>query len=152
MSGLYPFPLIYTLVSVSVSYTIDDCNFVIQSEVREPDSSCSMLLSQDCFGYSMFFCVDIVIGLFSVLVLRYFCIIWITMLYQMRVLQIFSPRLWLTLPQKLFFFLLMKSRLSILWFMDIAFGFISKGISITVSEFYNFVFYIHSMTIRVIFQ
>ena len=99
----------------------------------------------------MFFCVDIVIGLFSVLVLRYFCIIWITMLYQMRVLQIFSPRLWLTLPQKLFFFLLMKSRLSILWFMDIAFGFISKGISITVSEFYNFVFYIHSMTIRVIF-
>ena len=33
----------------------DDFNFVVQSEVRKVDSSRSVLLSQDCFGYSRFF-------------------------------------------------------------------------------------------------
>ena len=32
-------------------HTLDDCNLVEQSEVREADSSSSIFLSQDCFGY-----------------------------------------------------------------------------------------------------
>ena len=30
---------------------LDDCSFVLQSEVRKVDSSSSILLSQDCCGY-----------------------------------------------------------------------------------------------------
>ena len=37
VSVLYPVPLIY--VSVFVPYCFDDCNLVVQSEIREPDSS-----------------------------------------------------------------------------------------------------------------
>ena len=32
-----------------------DCGFVVEPEVRQVDSSSSILLSQDCFGYSKFF-------------------------------------------------------------------------------------------------
>ena len=35
-----------------VPYCFDDCSFVVESKVREPDSSSSIFLSQDCFGYS----------------------------------------------------------------------------------------------------
>ena len=35
-----------------VPYCLDYCSFVVQSEVREPDSSSSVFPSQDCFGYS----------------------------------------------------------------------------------------------------
>ena len=38
-----------------VPYCLDDCGFVVQTEVRQVDSSSSILLSQDCFGYSRFF-------------------------------------------------------------------------------------------------
>ena len=37
-----------------VPYCLDDCGFVIEPEVRQVDSSSSILLSQDCFGYSRF--------------------------------------------------------------------------------------------------
>ena len=43
---------IYISVFVPVPYCLDDCSFVVQSEVRKVDSSSSILLSQDCFGYS----------------------------------------------------------------------------------------------------
>ena len=33
----------------------DDCGFVVEPEVRQVDSSSSILLSQDRFGYSRFF-------------------------------------------------------------------------------------------------
>src|SRR5574341_1102534 len=33
----------------------DDCGFVVEPKVRQVDSSNSILLSQDCFGYSRFF-------------------------------------------------------------------------------------------------
>ena len=33
---------------------LDDCGFVVEPEVRQLDSSSSILLSQDCFGYSLF--------------------------------------------------------------------------------------------------
>ena len=37
-----------------VPYGLDDCGFVVEPEVRQVDSSSSILLSQDCFGYSGF--------------------------------------------------------------------------------------------------
>ena len=40
------FPLIYISVFVSVPYCFDDCSFVGYSEVRQVDSSSSILLSQ----------------------------------------------------------------------------------------------------------
>ena len=48
-------PLIYISVFVPVPYYLDDCGFVVEPEVRQVDSSSSILLSQDCFGYSRFF-------------------------------------------------------------------------------------------------
>ena len=43
-------PLIYISVFVPVPYCLDDCGFVVEPEVRQVDSSSSILLSQDCFG------------------------------------------------------------------------------------------------------
>ena len=58
IAGLSIFsPLFYTSVFVLVPYCLDDCSFVAQSEVRQVDSSSSILLSQDCFGYLRFFFV-----------------------------------------------------------------------------------------------
>ena len=48
-------PLIYISVFVPVPYCLDDCGFVVEPEVRQVDSSSSILLSQDYFGYSRFF-------------------------------------------------------------------------------------------------
>ena len=42
-----------------VPYCFDDCSFVVSSKAREPDSSSSVFLSQDCFGYSRSFCFQI---------------------------------------------------------------------------------------------
>ena len=50
--ALYPVPLIYISVFVPVPYCLDYHSFVVQSEVRRPDSSSSVFLSQNCFGYS----------------------------------------------------------------------------------------------------
>ena len=49
--AFYPVPLIYISVFVPVPYCLDYCSFVLQSKVREPDSSSSIFLSQDCLGY-----------------------------------------------------------------------------------------------------
>ena len=48
-------PFIYVSAFVPVPYCLDDCGFVVEPEVRQVDSSSSLLLSQDCFGYSRFF-------------------------------------------------------------------------------------------------
>ena len=40
---------------VPVPHCLDDCGFVVEPEVRQVDSSHSILLSQDCFGYSRLF-------------------------------------------------------------------------------------------------
>ena len=48
----YFVPLFYIYVFVPVPYCIDNCSFVMLSEVRKVDSSSTILLSQDCFGYS----------------------------------------------------------------------------------------------------
>ena len=45
-------PLIDISVFVPGPYCLDDCGFVVEPEVRQVDSSSSILLSQDCFGYS----------------------------------------------------------------------------------------------------
>ena len=42
-------------VFVPLPYCLDDCSFVVEPEVRQVDSSNSMFLSQDCFGYLRFF-------------------------------------------------------------------------------------------------
>ena len=53
--AFYFVPLIYISISVPVPYCLDDCGFVVEPEVRQVDSSSSILISQDCFGYSRFF-------------------------------------------------------------------------------------------------
>ena len=53
--AFYSVPLIYISVFVPVLYCLDDCGFVVEPEVRQVDSSSSILLSQDCFGYLRFF-------------------------------------------------------------------------------------------------
>ena len=53
--AFYFVPLIYISVFVPVPHCLDDCGFVVEPEVRQVDSSSSILLSQDCFGYSRFF-------------------------------------------------------------------------------------------------
>ena len=55
LAALYFVPLIYISVFVPVPYCPDDCGFIVEPEVRQVDSSSSILLSQDCFGYSRFF-------------------------------------------------------------------------------------------------
>ena len=42
-------------LSVPVLYCLDDCGFEVEPEIRQVDSSSSILLSQDHFGYSRFF-------------------------------------------------------------------------------------------------
>ena len=42
-------------VFVPVPYCLDDCGFVVEPGAKQVDSSSSVLLSQDCFGYSRFF-------------------------------------------------------------------------------------------------
>ncbi|MES6403739.1 hypothetical protein U6P81_12185, partial [Cutibacterium acnes] len=49
--AFYLVPLVYISVFVPVPYCLDDCGFVVEPEVRQVDSSSSILLSQDCFGY-----------------------------------------------------------------------------------------------------
>ena len=41
-------------VFVPVPYCLDNCGFVVEPEVRQVDSSSSILLSQKCFGSSRF--------------------------------------------------------------------------------------------------
>ena len=53
--AFYFVPLIYISVFVSVPYCLNVYGFVIEPEVKQVDFSSSILLSQDCFGYSRFF-------------------------------------------------------------------------------------------------
>ena len=67
--AFYFVPLIYISVFVPVPYCLDDYGFVVEPEVRQVDFSSSILLSQDCFGYSRFFCISIQIVKLFVLAL-----------------------------------------------------------------------------------
>ena len=67
--AFYFVPLIYISVFVSVLSCLDDCGFVVEPEVRQVDSSSSILTSQDCFGYLRFFCNSLQIVKLFVLVL-----------------------------------------------------------------------------------
>ena len=53
--AFYFVPLIYISVFVPVPYCLDECGCVVGPEVRQVDSSSSILLSEGCFGYSKFF-------------------------------------------------------------------------------------------------
>ena len=58
--SIYPVPLIYISVFVPILCYFDYCGFVILFEVRETDSSNSIFLSQECFGYSgSFLCLSV---------------------------------------------------------------------------------------------
>ena len=57
--AFYLIPLVYIFVFVPVLSYLDNCSFVVQSEVRKVDSSSSILLSQDSFGYYRVFGVSI---------------------------------------------------------------------------------------------
>ena len=46
-----PVSLICMSVLVPGPYCFDYCRYIVQPEVREHESSSSVLLSQDCFGY-----------------------------------------------------------------------------------------------------
>ena len=48
--AFYFVPLIYISVFVPVLHCLDDYGFVVEPEVRQVDSS-SSILSQDCFGF-----------------------------------------------------------------------------------------------------
>ena len=48
--AFYFVPLIYISVFVPVRYCLDDCGFVVEPEVRQIDSSSSILLSQDALA------------------------------------------------------------------------------------------------------
>ena len=50
--AFYLIPLICKSVFVPVPYCFDHCSFTVYSEVREPNSSSSVFLSQDCFRLS----------------------------------------------------------------------------------------------------
>ena len=63
----------------------------------------------------------------------FFCIIWIAMFYQMCFLQLFSPSLWLIfsfswhcLSQSINYFILIKSSLWIISFLDLFFDVVSQ--------------------------
>ena len=53
--ALYCVPLIYISVFVPVPNCLDDCSFVVEPEVRQVDSSSSILLSQDVLAIQDFF-------------------------------------------------------------------------------------------------
>ena len=67
--AFYFVPLTYISVFVPVPYCLDDCGFVVQPEVRQADSSSSILLCQFCFGYLSFFLIPYKIVKLFVLVL-----------------------------------------------------------------------------------
>ena len=52
--ALHLVPLINISVFVPVPYCLDGCGFVVGPEVRQVYSSSSILIPQDCFGYSRF--------------------------------------------------------------------------------------------------
>ena len=49
---LYLVPFVCISVFVTAPHCLDDCSFVVYSDVRKVDSSSSILLSQGYFGYS----------------------------------------------------------------------------------------------------
>ena len=67
--AFYFVPLIYISVFVPVAYCLDDCGFVVEPEVRQVDSSRSILLSQSLLWLFKVFCISIQIVKLFVIVL-----------------------------------------------------------------------------------
>ena len=61
-------PLIYFSVFVPVPYCLDDCGFVVEPEVRQVDSSSSILFSRLLWPFEVF-CISIQIVKLFVLLL-----------------------------------------------------------------------------------
>ena len=56
MHGFVSVPLVYISVSMLAPYCLDDCSFVVSSEVRKVDSFSSILLSQDALAIQDLLC------------------------------------------------------------------------------------------------
>ena len=70
LSIFFFFPqLIYINGFVPLPYSLDDCSFVVKSDVSQVDSSNSILLFQDYFSNSTFFVFSIQIVKFFLLIL-----------------------------------------------------------------------------------
>ena len=67
--AFYFAPLIYISVFVPVTYCLDDCGFVVETEVRQVGSFCSLHLSQNMLWRFEVFCISIQIVKLFVLVL-----------------------------------------------------------------------------------
>ena len=75
--AFYFVPLICISVFVPVPYCLDGCGFVVEPEVRQVDSSSSIFLSQDYFGYSRFFCISIqIVKLFVLALWKILLVAW----------------------------------------------------------------------------
>ena len=57
--AFYFVPLIYISVFVPVPYCLDDCGYVVDPEVRQVDSSSSILLSQDALAFQGLLCFHV---------------------------------------------------------------------------------------------
>ena len=71
--AFYFVPLIYISVFVPVPYCVDDCGFVVGPEVRQIDSSSSILLSQDYFGYLRILEIKAKINKWDLVKIKSFC-------------------------------------------------------------------------------
>ena len=71
--AFYFVPLIYISVFVLVPYCVDDCGFVVGPEVRQIDSSSSILLSQDYFGYLRILEIKAKINKWDLVKIKSFC-------------------------------------------------------------------------------
>ena len=65
--------MIYISVFVPVPYFLDACGFVAEPEVRQIDSSSSILLSQDYFGYLRILEIKAKINKWDLVKLESFC-------------------------------------------------------------------------------
>ena len=62
--AFYLVPLIYISVFVPVPYCLDDCGFVVEPEVRQVDSSSSILLTRLLWLFEVFWVSIQIVKLF----------------------------------------------------------------------------------------
>lgn len=55
---------VYVTIFIPIPYCFDYFSFVVEFEIRNCVTSSSVILSQDCFGYSVFLGSTLILGLF----------------------------------------------------------------------------------------
>ena len=56
--GFLSYSIDYIFTFVPVPYCFNDCSFVVKFEVKKPDSSISVFLSQDCLAIQGLLCFN----------------------------------------------------------------------------------------------